>query len=386
MKSPWYNEKMNLNKHLVIVGAGHAHLMVLARCDEYVKRGHQVMVVSPSPYHYYSGMGSGMLAGFYRPQDIRFNIRKLVESRGATFIDDAVVAVDFNKRTLRLSRGGEIVYDVASFNIGSTVALERLSVARQNVFPVKPITNLMKARHYIIGLPSDKTPDILVIGGGSSGLEIAGNAWKLVNSLGRTGRITIVSGRRLLNGLPDKAYRLARASLEERGIAVLNGVSASAIEDASVRLSTGKSLDFDVCFVATGVEPPPLFKESGLPSGETGGLLINENLQSIAHPELFCGGDCADLIGRPLAKIGVYAVRESQILFHNILAVLGNRPLKIFRPQKRFLLIFNLGDDTGLFLRGNVIWRGKMALRLKKYIDRKFMRTYQLSGECSEIE
>jgi len=344
------------------------------------------MVVNPSPYHYYSGMGPGMLSGHYRPQDIRFHIRKLVESRGGTFIDDAVVSVDFNKRTLMLSRGGEVVYDIASFNIGSTVTLERLSVAKRNVFPVKPITNLLKARHYITSLPSDKEPDILVIGGGSSGLEIAGNAWKLVNGLGRTAHITIVAGRRLLNGFPDMAYRIARASLEERGIAVLNEVSVSAIEDRSARLSTGKSLDFDVCFVATGVEPPPLFKESGLPSGKTGGLLVNAHLQSVAHPELFCGGDCADLIGQPLAKIGVYAVRENPILFYNILATLENRPLKIFRPQKRFLLICNLGDGTGLLLRGDLIWRGRIALRLKNYIDRKFMSTYQLSGEQSEVE
>ena len=87
-----------------------------------------------------------------------------------------------------------------------------------------------------------------------------------------------------------------------------------------------------------------------------------------------------------MAKIWVYAVRENLILFHNILATLENKPLKIFRPQKQFLLIFNLGDGTGLLLRGDVIWRGRIALRLKNYIDRKFMRTYQLSGEQSEVE
>jgi NADH dehydrogenase FAD-containing subunit len=377
---------MSLGKHLVIIGAGHAHLMVLARCEEYIKRGHEITVISPSPYQYYSGMGPGMLSGLYRPQDIRFNIRKLVESQGATFIDDAVVAIDVNKRTLRLSRGSEVVYDVASFNIGSTVALERLSIERENVFPVKPITNLLKARHYITKLVSDKTPDILVIGGGPSGLEIAGNAWRLVGGLGRTARITIVPGRRLLNGFPDKAYRLARASLEKRGIAVLDGVGVSAIEDGSVRLSTGKCMAFDACFVAIGVEPPPLFRDTGLPSGKTGGLLVNVHLQSVERPELFCGGDCVDLKDRPLAKIGVYAVRENPILFHNILAALENKPLKVFRPQKRFLLIFNLGDDTGLLLRGDVIWRSRIALRLKNYIDRKFMKTYQLSGERSEVE
>jgi hypothetical protein len=60
--------------------------------------------------------------------------------------------------------------------------------------------------------------------------------------------------------------------------------------------------------------------------------------------------------------------------------------MKIFRPQKRFLLIMNLGDGTGLLLRGRISWRSKFAMRLKDLIDRKFMRMFQLAGEKNEVE
>jgi hypothetical protein len=57
-------EKMG--KHLVIVGAGHAHLTVLKNLKKFKEAGHRVTVVSSSPMHYYSGMGPGMLSGIYR--------------------------------------------------------------------------------------------------------------------------------------------------------------------------------------------------------------------------------------------------------------------------------------------------------------------------------
>ena len=56
---------MHTSKHLIIVGAGHAHHTTLMHFDEFIKRGHSVTVVSPSSYHYYLGMGPGMLSGMY---------------------------------------------------------------------------------------------------------------------------------------------------------------------------------------------------------------------------------------------------------------------------------------------------------------------------------
>jgi hypothetical protein len=55
-----------------------------------------------------------------------------------------------------------------------------------------------------------------------------------------------------------------------------------------------------------------------------------------------------------------------------------------FEPQSHFLLIFNMGDGRGIFWKKNWVWESRLALLLKDYIDRKFMRKFQVSGELDE--
>ena len=87
-----------MGKQLVIVGAGHAHLTILKNLQEFTDAGHEVTVVSSSSLHYYSGMGPGMLSGIYRPEEIRFNVKKMSEDRGAVFIEDKVVKIHPQKK------------------------------------------------------------------------------------------------------------------------------------------------------------------------------------------------------------------------------------------------------------------------------------------------
>ncbi len=79
-----------MGKRLVLVGGGHAHMTVLLRLGEYVRRGHRVTLISKNEYHYYSGMGPGLLGGMYAPRQARFFIRRMAEDRGAEFIRGTV--------------------------------------------------------------------------------------------------------------------------------------------------------------------------------------------------------------------------------------------------------------------------------------------------------
>src|SRR4030042_3670181 len=115
-----------MGKHLVLVGGGHAHLTVLLNLALYFQRGPRVPLNSPSPYHYYSGMGPGLLSGIYRPQDVRFHVKKMAEDRGGSFIEDKVIRIDPVQRILNLQAGNQVSYDAVSFNTGSDVPLTSL--------------------------------------------------------------------------------------------------------------------------------------------------------------------------------------------------------------------------------------------------------------------
>jgi len=84
--------------------------------------------------------------------------------------------------------------------------------------------------------------------------------------------------------------------------------------------------------------------------------------------------------------VGVYAVRQNPILYHNLLAVLEGTDLQTFVPQKSYMLIFNMGNSRGILWRKTFLWEGRLAFFLKDYVDRKFMQKFQVSGEREEME
>jgi NADH dehydrogenase FAD-containing subunit len=374
-----------MGRHLVLIGAGHAHLTCLKSLRNFAARGHQVTVIGPGTHHYYSGMGPGMLGQTYRPQEIRFNSQKMAEAGGARFVKNLVARVQPLEHKLVLASGEEITYDVVSFNIGSGIPTADVTIDETtNVFTVKPIEQLLCAQKSILEQLRQKNLELLVVGGGPAGVEIAGNLRRLVRENKGTAHITLVAGRRLMADLPDTVRQRVVAAFQRRDIHVIEGPHLTEVEAGKVRLTDGRELAFDFLFLALGVKPPQLFQDSGLPTGPDGGLLVNEFLQSVAYPDMFGGGDCIYFQPQPLDKVGVYAVRQNPLLRDNLMAALEGGTLEPFLPGGAYLLIFNLGNGRGIFRKKNMVFSGRLAFWLKDYIDRRFMRKFQISGELDE--
>ena len=376
-----------MGKHLVFVGGGHAHLTALVRLNEYIRRGHRATLISPSPYQYYSGMAPGMLSGTYRPQEVRFHVKKIAEDRGAEFITDWVTGIEPRERFLSLKSGRKISYDVVSFNTGSEVPAEKyVSAPGKNIFPVKPVINLLHARNFVINALPGSLTRFLVAGGGPAGIEITANLWRLIQEKGNGGKITLIAGKRVLSESPEKVKILSFKFLQDRRVEIVEGNHIKEIGKDAVFLQDGRKMEFDAAFLAVGIRPSPIFRDSNLPVGEKGELLVNSFLQSTGFPEIFGGGDCITLEGNPLPKVGVYAVRQNPILYQNLMAALEGGPLKPFTPQKEFLAILNMGNGRGILWYRNRVWEGRLSFMLKDYIDRAFMKKFQVSGELDEKE
>jgi NADH dehydrogenase FAD-containing subunit len=359
-------------------------MTVMSKLDHYIERGHHVTLISPYPYHYYSGMGPGLLSGIYRPEEVRFHVQKMVEDRGGTFVQGTVVQVDPKRRVLFLNSGEQVGYDVVSFNVGSHVSAESAPVSDPSIYTAKPVQNLFKARQAILESGKVKNLRLLVVGGGPSALEITGNLCRLVQENGIEAKVTLLAGRKFLSRFPEKLRGLATGSLEERGVEVKEGVRVGRVDSGNAILEDGREYPFDFLFLAWGIKPSGLFEESGLPTGEDGGLLVNHYLQSVAFLEIFGGGDCISLQGYNLDKVGVYAVRQNPILYENLMAALDGGKMKRFDTSEVYLLLFNLGNGRAIFLRKGWITCGKFNFLLKDYIDKRFMRKFQLSGELEE--
>ncbi len=362
--------------HLVLAGGGHAHLMTLAGISALIGQGHRVTVVAPSPCHYYSGMGPGMLGGTYRAEEIRFATQQVVEQQGGHFILDRVTRIKASEQTILLASGQEIGYDVLSCNTGSQVSEELAPPGAADIFPVKPIERLAVARDRVLELAAARPVTIAIAGGGPSAAEIAGNLRQLTRRPGLLPpRIMIFAGRQLMGRFPAGVRSRVLASLTSRGIEIVDQ-RVTAIRPGEVVTAAGATRA-DLIFLAPGIRPSPLFHASGLTIGSDGGLLVNRFLQAVDHPRIFGGGDCISFAEQPLDKVGVYAVRQNPILSHNLVAALAGEPLLPFEPGGNYLLIFNLGEGQGVLHKGWLTMAGALAFRAKDLIDRRFMRRFQ---------
>lgn len=369
---------------LVLVGIGHVNIGILARAEEVIAEGHEVLVIHPGPVQYYSGMGPGMVGGSYEPEEVRFPVAFLAKKAGARFLDDRVVSVDPGRREVVVSGGERFAYDVLSLNLGSTTtesfALDRGAEGElPSMYASKPISRLVELRREIERRREREALEIVVIGGGPAAVELGANCARLLE--GSSGRVTMIAGRTLLAGFPRRAARLALRELRRLGITVRTNERALRIAPGEVVTGQG-AYRAHLVVGATGVTPVVPRDPSGLPIGPDGGLAVTERLNILDYPNIFCGGDCISFIPRRLDRVGVYAVRETPVLVNNVFARLRgqDRQLRTFSPQRHYLLLLNLGGRRALLSRKilglNMVLYGRWVWRLKDRIDRSFMKEY----------
>ena len=364
---------------VILAGAGHAHLHVASHAEMFAERGVELVLVDPGRF-WYSGLATGMLGGYCEPDDDTLDPGELVRAHQGRFIRACVVGLDRAARCVRLSDGATLDYDLLSFDIGSEVQSPAGLADQPDIIPVKPIANLWSLREALRARwrSGSVQTKLCVIGGGATGCEVAANLHALACREHAALELTLItSAPRLLPQWPAGAARGLARALARRGIRL---VFNSRVEHASAHAliaGDGTRYLYDFAVVATGLKPPALLAQWDLAVGSDSGLRVNTDLRTADDERIFGAGDCIHFEARELPRLGVFGVREAPVLLANLLAALDAKPLRAYKPQYRYLSILDLGDDTGLALRGRLHWRGRASLWLKHRLDRRFLEQYR---------
>ncbi len=366
--------------HVVLAGAGHAHLHLAARARELDRAGIRLTLIDPGAF-WYSGLATGMLAGQYDAPADQVDPARLIQAGGGAFLRDRLIQVDPGRRLALLASGDALQYDCLSLNIGSEVDTHPIPGADEHAWTVKPIRNLWRLRTQLeerLRTPSTRPPRIVIVGAGPTGCEVAACSAALARRCGRKAEVVLVSrADSILTGFPPGAAQAMRDALTRRGVEILTGSTVQRIEAGPVILDDGRRLRADLTLVATGLRAPRVLEHFGVPLGREGAVRVKPTLQSTGDDRIFAAGDCASLEGHSLPQLGVFGVRQAPVLRHNLVAGLLGRQLQSYRPQKRWLMILNLGDGSALAIYGRFHWRGRLSFRVKDWIDRRFLAQYR---------
>jgi selenide,water dikinase len=367
--------------HLVLVGGGHSHVEVLRDWAREPAPSVHLTVVTDGSRAVYSGMVPGFVAGQYRVEEIEIDVERLARKAGAAWLKAPATGLDVKSRHVHVHGAVPIVYDTASFDVGSTVSGFDRPGVRQHGLPTRPIGDFAHRVDTLIERARRRPKlRLAVVGAGAGGVELAFAFHARFSRLGLRGASVVLleSGQRVLSGYPESASRRIERHAGARGIEIRYGSTVAGAHADRLVLENGDSVACDAFVWVAGSASLPLFDGSGLERDERGFVKVRETLQAVGHDEIFATGDCASLIPNSrLPKAGVYAVRQGPVLAHNLKARATGRALRPYRPQRDFLSLLNLGDGRAVAIKWGVSAEGAWAWWLKDAIDRRFVRRYQ---------
>lgn len=374
-------------RDIVLIGGGHSHAVALRMWAMKPVPGARLTLICTDTETPYSGMLPGFIAGHYDCEDIHIDVRRLAEFAGARYYHDEVVGIDRARRRVRCRRRPPVAYDLLSINIGSTPRLGHVPGADAHAVPVKPIRRFGERWSALLARVRSHAGciTVAVVGGGAAGVEMAlAMHHRLRREIRSRGRdpdslaVHLFSASADILPTHNRAVRRAFESvLAARGIAVHRDAEVVEVAAGLLKTRRGETLVADEIVWATQAGGAAWLADTGLALDETGFIRVTDTLQTETDPCIFAAGDCAALIGRPLEKAGVFAVRMGPVLADNLRRALLGRPLRAYRPQRRWLALISTGDRRAIASRGAFYARGDWVWRWKDHIDRRFMARFQ---------
>ena len=345
-------------QQLLLAGGGHTHALLLLR---WLMRGERpagaITLVNRASTALYSGMLPGLVAGVFRREECRIDLRRLCAAVNVTLVIAEISGLELDHRRLLLAGRPPLPWDWLSLDVGATT--RSLAACPIGVKPLEPFLGWLDQHR-----PGSQPLGIR--GGGAAAVELA---------LALGGRHPQQAIELLLRGdhlhlQPAAARRLGERLLLQAGVAVRRGVAD----------------DQPAALACTGSRAPAWLAEAGLPCDGDGRVTTQATLQVDGEPRIFAVGDCGVLRSAPRAPSGVWAVRAAPTLAANLGRCLaaGEPPerLRRWRPQPRALqLLADLSrrdKPAAIALWGPLtLGPSRLLWAWKERIDRQFMARFQ---------
>ena len=361
--------------HIVLVGAGHAHLSVLQALSQIHLDDVFVTLITPDRYLSYSGMVPGWMTGHYSKEQCQIDLQPLVLAANINMVIDRIVGIDADRCCVGFMGGNHIEYDLLSLDAGSEIDTSWLEIAGSKLLPIKPLDHFFNTWPTIMADALLK-PDyrLVVVGGGAAGIELTLAAAHTFKSAGVVSNVALVTSSSGLAVQGQKTKQRLLQQLMKAGVTLYQH-KAVAIEDG-LMLSDGSVLSVDCIVAATGARAPYWLKLSHLDLDENGYVAVNQYHQSFSHPNVFAAGDICSRQDVLLARSGVHAVHAGPVLAHNLIAMIKSKPLKPYQPRKKSLYILSCGARYAVATWGSWSLEGSWVWYCKDWIDRRFIRQF----------
>ena len=359
---------------MLLVGAGHAHLVVLrSLCARPLPV--PVTLVTPESHAVYSGLVPGAIAGDHPMSAAQVDLTRLAKRAGVKFIQASATGLDPQRRSLECSNGARLEAALISLDLGGMCR----AVSGPGLIPIKPLDRWALAWHANgdawLASAQPEAP-FCVVGGGIAAVELAiacaERAQQVHGAL--EGRVHLISGSEAIApGEPVALQRRLSSALARAGVQLSMGQHIQHVDDQGLTSARGHRFAYRAGLVATGVAPSPWLAQTGIATTAAGWVAREASLASRSHPWIWASGDMAEGPQGALPKAGVHAVRQGEVLARNLRRAIAHSPLETFRPQRRYLSLIRSGAGQATGRWGRWCAEGEWVSRWKSALDHSFV-------------
>jgi NADH dehydrogenase len=313
--------------HVIIVGAGFAGLSAVAGLR---KAGARVTIIDKNLYSAFQPLLYQVATGGLNPGDIAYPVGGFSARRGSRYIRGELAAIDPSTRTIRLQDGRESTYDYLIIATGVSANYFGLPGAAEYTFGLYNRGDAIVLRDHLMNgferLSADTTGKrefhITVVGGGATGVELAGTLGELRSALlkatfpdvdpSRVHVRIVEMAPNLLMPFDDKLREYAKKQLQDRGVELLLSTTINSVEPDRVVLDGDNELRSDLTVWAAGVAAPAAVREWNLPQGSGGRIEVGPDLRVKDSDWIFAVGDIAVNPDEPSPQLAQPALQEGK--------------------------------------------------------------------------
>jgi NADH dehydrogenase len=322
--------EVNRPFHIVVLGAGFGGLTF---CKHFHLPGARITLVDRTNHHLFQPLLYQVAACGLSAPDIAQPIRSILSNHpDITVLLDQVVGFDLAQKQVMLEKN-TLNYDYLVLAMGGQTGYFGHAEWEKFAPGLKTLDDALRIRSHILlafekaeNEPStaehDKLMTIVIVGGGPTGVELAGSFAELTRTvLNRDfrnidptqARIILLEGAPcILSHLPPDLSASAKRQLEALGVQVRVSTHVKSIRDGEVELDTGEVIQAGNILWAAGVAATPLTKKLGVPVDRGGRVKVNPDLSLPDHPEVFAIGDMALVLkadGKPVPGVSPAAMQ-----------------------------------------------------------------------------
>jgi NADH:ubiquinone reductase (H+-translocating) len=383
---------------VVVVGAGFGGL---SAARALIDKDVDVTVVDQRNFHTFQPLLYEVATAGLESGDVAYPIRVIFgKADNVAFRMAEVTGVDWERREVLLAEGDPLPFDSLIVASGATAKFFGIPGASEYSFPLYTLTDARRLRDHILrrleevdahpeGAAARGALTFVVIGGGPTGVEVAGALAELLDVAVKhdgfhferaDGRIILVDALdRLLTPFRESAAAYAADTLAGRGVELRLGQPVRSVRPDAVELADGAVIPTRTVVWAGGVSvEDTVAGHIDVATGINGRLLVDHELRVTGRDDVYGVGDAAAVLWggtgpeaeKVCPQVAQVAIQTGRHAARQILAGLDGRPAKAFAYKDKGIMA-TIGRRAaitqfrgGRVIRGTLGWLAWLGLHL----------------------